>query len=196
MDITYFGRGFGVMVLMNSLNNQIIHKQCVSRENAALYESGLRAVMDKGIHIQSIIADAFKGLAKLFPEIPFQLCQFHQQQTIRRYLTRRPKSAAAKELKALTDSLFTASYSDFEQELKLWHRRYKSYLDEVRYSSDGGQKRYTHKRLRSAYNSLKRNPGYLFTYEQNQELMMPNTANRLEAKFGKLKTKKALSCGD
>ncbi len=35
----------------------------------------------KGIHIQSITADDFKGIAQFFPDIPFQLCQFHQQQT-------------------------------------------------------------------------------------------------------------------
>ncbi|OSI14220.1 hypothetical protein BWD09_11050 [Neisseria dentiae] len=59
----------------------------------------------KGIHIQSITADDFKGIAQFFPDIPFQLCQFHQQQTIRRYLTRKPKSDTARTLKKLADSI-------------------------------------------------------------------------------------------
>ena len=73
------------MVFMNSLDKQIIHKQYVRQESAALYAQGLQAILDKGIHIQSITADSFKGLAQRFPGIPFQLCQFHQQQTVRRY---------------------------------------------------------------------------------------------------------------
>ena len=189
MDTTYFGRHFGVMVFMNSLNGQIIHKQYIERESAALYEQGLRDIINKGIHIQSITADGFKGLSKLFPEIPFQLCQFHQQQTIRRYLTRRPKSFAAKELKMLADSLFVSTKAELKQQLENWHTQHKSYLNELSYSADGKQKWYTHKHLRSAYNSLKRNLDYLFTYEQNRELMMLNMTNRLEGKFGELKTK-------
>ena len=183
------------MVFMNSLNAQVLYKQYVVQENAALYGSGLQAILSKGIHIQSITADGFKGLAQLFPDIPFQLCQFHQQQAIRRYLTRRPKSAAAKELKVLADGLFTSTKMDFEQSLHQWFERHQDYLNELSYSEDGRQKWYTHKRLRSAYHSLKRNLAYLFTYEQNRELMIPNTTNRLEGKFGELKTKKRCHAG-
>ena len=105
MDTTYFDRSFGVMVFMNQLDGDIIHKQYVIKETAALYEAGLTNIMKKGIHIQSITADGFKGIAQLFPDIPFQLCQFHQQQTIRRYLTCKPKSDAACTLKKLADSI-------------------------------------------------------------------------------------------
>lgn len=177
------------MVFMNSLNGQVLHKQYVAKESTVLYEQGLKAILNKGIAIQSITADGFKGLSTLYPDIPFQLCQFHQQQTVRRYLTRRPKSDAGGELKELADSLFGYSKADFERELFLWHARHRDYLNELSYSIDGHQKWYTHKRLRSAYHSLRRNLSYLFTYQQNQELMIPNTTNRLEGKFGELKTK-------
>ncbi|MDA3047616.1 hypothetical protein [Campylobacter sp. JMF_08 NE1] len=53
--------------------------------------------------------------------------------------------------------------------------------------SENGKSFYTHKRLRSAYFSLKRNLSLLFTYE-NLDLV-PNTNNSLEANFNDLKTK-------
>ncbi|WP_225748549.1 hypothetical protein [Eikenella sp. Marseille-P7795] len=138
MDTTYFGRNFGVMVFLDSLSGQVLYHQYVERETAALYQAGLRHILRQGISIQSITADGFKGLAKLLPDIPFQLCQFHQQQTIRRYLTRKPKSAAAKELKALADSLFRLSQADFTRQLQQWHSRYRDYLNEKSYGEEEG----------------------------------------------------------
>ena len=48
----------------------------------------------------------------------------------------------------------------------------KSYNDE-------GKWRYVHDKTRSAYNSLKRNLPYLFTYKNNN-LDIPNTTNSIE----------------
>jgi hypothetical protein len=46
---------------------------------------------------------------------------------------------------------------------------------------------YTHKRLRSAYRSLKINLPYLFTYQKYSELNIPNTTNSLDGCFAYLK---------
>ncbi len=189
MDTTYFGRRFGVMVFMDSLSGKILHLQYVENETNRLYEVGIQHLLSQGIHIQSITADGLKGLPQLFPHIPFQLCQFHQQQTVRRYLTRRPQSETGRELKELADSLFCLSQAEFEYCLRQWHGRHLDYLNEQSYGEDGKDKWYTHKRLRSAYHSLKRNLPYLFTFEQNRELMIPNTTNMLEGRFGELKVK-------
>jgi len=45
----------------------------------------------------------------------------------------------------------------------------------------------THKRLRTAYNSLKRHLPWLFTFEDFPALSIPNTTNLLEGKFGDMK---------
>jgi len=44
---------------------------------------------------------------------------------------------------------------------------------------------YTHKKLRSAYRSLKTNLSYLFTYQKIKD--MPNTTNSLDGFFSHLK---------
>ena len=98
MDTTYFGRDFGVMVLMDSISQQALSVDEVKYETNALYAAALTALKEKGIEIQSIVCDGRKQLLQLFPDIPTQLCQFHQVKTVSRYLTRNPKTAAGKAL--------------------------------------------------------------------------------------------------
>ena len=105
MDTTYFGRTFGVMVFMNSFTGQVLYKQYVKNETNALYYQGIEEIVRRGITVQSIIFDGRKGVFELFPDIPCQLCQFHQIQIITRYLTRKPKLEAAVELRSLVRQL-------------------------------------------------------------------------------------------
>ena len=98
MDTTYFGRTFGVMVFKDSLTGQVLHKQFVKQETNKLYLAGIEELTRKDIHIQAIICDGRKGLFQLFGEMPVQMCNFHQVAIIRRYLTKKPKMQASKEL--------------------------------------------------------------------------------------------------
>ena len=52
-----------------------------------------------------------------------------------------------------------------------------------------GKSHYTHKRLRSAFNSLKRNEKWLFTWYDFIELRIPNTTNAIDGHFADLKNK-------
>ena len=47
---------------------------------------------------------------------------------------------------------------------------------------------YTHKNLRSAYHSIKRNMHYLWTFEELYGLGIPNTNNGIESVFADLKS--------
>jgi len=73
------------------------------------------------------------------------------------------------------------SYNDSKEELNLiketkkWH--------------------YTHKRIRSAYRSLKTNLPYLFTWYDYIDLNIPNTTNSLEGTFSDLKNKIRVHAG-
>ena len=63
----------------------------------------------------------------------------------------------------------------FESALNGWFERHKSFLNERSLHVKTGKSHYTHKRLRSAYNSLKRNLNYLFAFERFAELNIPKT---------------------
>ena len=79
MDTTYFCRDFGVLVLMDSISQQALSVDEVKYETNALYAEALNELREKGVVIQSIVCDGRKGLLQMFPEIPAQLCQFHQK---------------------------------------------------------------------------------------------------------------------
>ncbi len=57
------------------------------------------------------------------------------------------------------------------------------------FSPKTGKSFYTHKRLRSAYFSLKNNLLYLFNHLEYKELGVPNTTNMLDGFFSDLKNK-------
>ena len=189
MDTTYFGRVFGVMVFKNSLDGVVLYKQYVRYETNALYLAGISEISRRGISIQGIVCDGRRGLFQQFGDIPIQMCQFHQIQRVQRYLTRKPKSQAAIELKKLTVKMPKLSKKDFVNSLNNWHLQWFDYLNERSKSPSTGKTYYTHKRLRSAYLSLKRHLPYLFVFEEYEELMIPNTTNTLDGQFADLKNK-------
>ena len=188
MDTTYFGRKFGVMVFKNSLTGQILFKQYVKQETNKLYLSGIEEITRRGIKIQAIICDGRKGLLQLFDNIPIQMCHFHQVAIIRRYLTKRPKMQASKELWEHVLLLSRTDKESFVGGLKDWYDKWKDFLNERKIDASG-KNRYVHKRLRSAYRSLQTNLLWLFTWYDNMELKIPNTTNAIDGHFADLKNK-------
>jgi len=189
MDTTYFGRGFGVMVFKNSLDGVVLYKQYVRYETNAIYLAGISEISRRGIKIQAIVCDGRQGLFGLFGDVPVQMCQFHQIQIVQRYLTRKPKTQAAIELKKLTLKLTKQAKIVFVNNLNNWYLRWSDYLNERNQSPKTGKTYYTHKRLRSAYLSLKRHLPYLFIFEEYPDLQIPNTTNALDGQFADLKNK-------
>jgi hypothetical protein len=124
----------------------------------------------------------------IFDDVPIQYCQFHQVKTIRTYLTKKPKLGANRELLDLTLILARTDKESFEGGLNTWYIKWKSFLDEQRVD-EKGKKRFVHKRLRSAYRSLKTNLPWLFTWYDSMELGIPNTTNAIDEHFADLKNK-------
>ena len=164
----------------------------VKSETNALYHQAVQELVEKGILIQSIICDGKAGLLKSFGDLPVQLCQFHQLKTVNRYLTNRPKTAAGRALKEVALLLKDSSEQRFKQLLENWLKEHENFLNEKTVNPETGHSFYTHKRLRSAFLSLKRNLDWLFTFERHSELSIPKTTNLLEGCFGDVK--RLLSC--
>lgn len=188
MDTTYFGRIFGVMLFKDSLTGINLHKQYVKHETNALYASGLGHLKSLGIVVNAVVCDGRKGLLALLDNTPTQMCQFHQVAIITRYLTRNPKSQAAKDLRELSLLLAHTDKESFVGGLNDWHKEWKAFMDERTITQDG-KKTYTHKRLRSAYRSLKTNLPWLFTWYDHMGLNIPNTTNAIDGHFADLKNK-------
>jgi hypothetical protein len=189
MDTTYWGRNFGVMLFRDSIKKENLLKYYVKHETIKLYVEGIRELQKQGFLINGIVCDGKPGLLNAFEaEIPIQMCQFHQKQIIKRYLTSRPKLAASKDLWDIVDRLNTSNTDYFTSELKLWYEKWKDFYNERSKNLETGKTFYTHKRLRSAYKSLLKNTPYLFTYK-GVDIDFPNTTNGIDGLFADLKSK-------
>jgi hypothetical protein len=117
------------------------------------------------------------------------MCHFHQKQIITRYLTNNPKLEAGIALKKIIATLCKTNEKDFTNALYNWHQQWSTFLKERTVDALTGKWFYTHKRLRSAYRSLKMNLPYLFTYQKHPDLNpdVIGTTNSLDGCFAYLK---------
>ena len=177
----------GILVIRAPHLKKNLYVQEVQSESIDAYRQGRMILEKKGYTLKAIILDGRPGVRQLFADIPVQMCHFHQQQIITRYLTNNPKLEADIELKKITTTLCETSESSFTSVLDVWHTRWSSFLKERTTDPATGRWHYTHKRLRSAYRSLRLNLPFLFTYQKNPELNIPNTTNSLDGCFAYLK---------
>ncbi len=129
-----------MMVFKDSLSGQILYKQYVKKEANQLYLSGIAEISRRGIKVQTIICDGRKGLLQLFEGIPVQMCQFHQVAIIRRYLTKKPKLQAGKELWEHVRLLSKTDKESFAGGLTDWYSKWEGFLNK-RKTDAGGKSR-------------------------------------------------------
>jgi hypothetical protein len=188
-DTTFWGRGYGVCVFRAwTIRTNIWWHEVVS-EKVAHYHYARKILEERGWEFTSAVVDGRRGLASVFKDIPVQICQFHQIQTITKYLTRRPKTDAGKALRALVLTLTKTDERTFTDALMAYEKRWRLFLDEKTLVLGLKRPQYTHKNVRSAFLSLKRNLPYLFTYLRYPELNIPNTTNTIDGSFASVKKK-------
>lgn len=198
VDTTFWGRAYGVCVFFAATLKRAIWWHEVEGERMAHYRFGRAILESKGWTFVAVVVDGRRGFINVFEGIPLQMCQFHQIKQVGRYLTRRPKTEAARELWALTCTLTETDEATFTKSLEAWHRAWGSFIEEKTVNTfvTGKQKWfYTHKKVRSVYRSLTHNLPYLFTYLKYPNLNIPNTTNPLDGPFSALKKKLAVHHG-
>lgn len=191
-DTTFWGRSYGVCVFRSPYLKRNLCWTEVEQETGAVYAQSLRGLLERGWVIPAAVIDGRRGVARIFEQqhIPVQFCQFHQMKTVTKYLTRKPQTEAAQELRKLVCTLHKSTEQSFTAELASWQTRHVSFLTEkspAPHRKCGWE--YTHRKLRAAYRSLKTNMPYLFTYQKYPNLKIPNTTNSLDGMFGQLKKK-------
>ena len=108
------------------------------------------------------------------------MCHFHQRKTINRYLTRKPRLQASKDLQKIMYNLTSTNEKNFTKKLNDWYEIYKNFLDEKSISKTTNKLQFTHPRVRSAYRSLVTNLPYLFTYKNHKNITIHNTTNSID----------------
>ena len=185
-DVTFWGRGYGVIVFRSWDLKQNLYWTEVATERIADYAEGRHILADLGYSFDAIVLDGRRGIRDLFQDIPVQVCHFHQIAILKRYLTSKPKLDAGRELWDIGKTLSKTEEVVFMEALKQWYTRWRTFLMERTYAEDGTHWQYTHRRIRAAYRSLTTNLPYLFTYQKYPHLNIPNTTNSLDGSFGHL----------
>ena len=187
MDCSFFGRGYGIIVARCPSLKQNLYWKEITTENKAVYKEAREYLEQAGFDIRAVVIDAKYGIKEVFSGAVIQICQYHQQQIIQRYLTNRPKTEAGQELRLISSTLTRQPENSFIEALKEWHNKWRVLLAERTTAPDGKHWWYTHRKLRAAYRSLNTNLPYLFSYQKYPELNIPNTNNSLEGYFSRLK---------
>lgn len=191
MDATYFGRTMGELLAIDAHSGiPLFCKEIAGSERTIDYEDAIDTILVNNNDVKACIIDGRKGVRDMLLEkgLLVQQCQFHQLQTITQCLTRHPVLTPNIELRNIAITLTRVNRTTFESLLAGWILRHELWLRE-RTWMPGGKWEYTHKNTRRAYFSLKNNLPWLFTYQDYLELNIPNTANKIDGKFGNAKDK-------
>jgi len=186
LDVTYWGRGFGVLLALDNRTGKPLYMTFVKSETVKDYEDAVSSIKERCYIIRGLIIDGKQSLFRTFSDYRIQMCQFHMKQIIRRYLTLNPKMHASRELKDLVGRLHKAGEADFKKDYQVWKEKWKDTVAHKSLHKDG-KMHYTHQRLRAAMNSLNFYLPYLFTYQREDCKGMPNTNNKIEGTFTDLK---------
>jgi len=156
----------------------------------------LRKLKEAGIVCSSITSDGGPGIIKavrcVYPDTPHQRCVVHVQRDVRRFVTRRPRLDAGKELSPLIPRLSNIKthkekdlwIKDFEN----WSRRWEEFLKRRSsgYTDDGQPiSWYTHKQLKRADALIRNAIPNLFHYLDDSNIQ--RTSNGLEGRFSSFK---------
>lgn len=194
LDATYIeGRKYGLLVVIDALSGEGLYaKEIFGTEKIVDYEDAIKTILPFLPNLKTCVIDGRKGVREMLLGYGMlvQHCQFHQIAFITHKLSRHPKSDAGKELRQIALSLTCSTYELIKQALDSWEKKYQQLIKEKTYYTDkAGKKRwhYTHRNLRSSYNSLRNNLQFLFTYQEHLDYKIPNTSNRIDGLFGVIK---------
>ena len=190
MDTTYWGRDFGVLLIVDAYRKRLLWRKFLDKkETIADYLEGIEWLRENNFIIRGIVCDGLRGLAQSLSQYKVQYCQFHQVKTVVEYLTKNPQTEAGQELLKIAYLLCHTDKESFDGMLEMWHTKWDRWLKQRSLDRKTGKKVYTHRRVRSAYFSMKRNMKWLWTYYDYPDTPIPNTNNILEAINTDLKSK-------
>jgi hypothetical protein len=167
------------MVFVDAITGQVLWAKFVKSETNNHYQEGLNYLESRGFEILGVVSDGRRGLAGIFKDYPYQVCQFHTQKGASTLLTRNPKSIAGRDLKQFNDTFIKLRLTkpQFLEQMETYLKNHQDYLNEM---SETDPKQPKHKRLRKAINKYKNNLKYMFTFQNSPELGIPNTTNKID----------------
>ena len=193
IDGTYFTNKICLLLYRDHNIKMTILYRLTNREALRDLKEDLQAIKNVGIEIESVTCDGaaniIKAVREVCPEAVIQRCTFHIANEICTWLTKKPQSDAARELRLLVLSLSKIK-THLEAQLWIkefidWDSKYSNYINEKSIDEDTGRWWYTHKMLHRSSSHIKRAIPYMFNYTRYSKI--PKTSNSIESFFGHLK---------
>ena len=192
IDGTYFSNN---LCLILYREQSIKYTQLYRFSDGEWYEElkeDLQNLLILGVQIESITCDGHKALLKAINkvcrQVVVQRCLVHIQRMCRIWLTSRPKSNAAVELREIVSGLHCikdrCQWGYWVVSLINWYKKHQLFLNEKTIHPQG-RYWYKHKMLRRAFTVIKRALPNMFHYLDNPKI--PKSTNGLQSFFGHLK---------
>lgn len=75
-DVTFFGKGYGVLLFRSAETKENIYWKEVTTENSEIYKEARKELESKGFFTKSMVLDGKKGVREVFSDIPVQIVIF------------------------------------------------------------------------------------------------------------------------
>lgn len=174
--------GSWCLLIALSDTGHVLAWQWAARESTAAWTALFEQVPPPEVIVTDGGSGIRSAIATTWPHTAIQRCIFHLQMNVTRELTRNPRLAAGRALRALAMNLSTITTVDAAIEWRLalegWWQRF-GHLTKERTLYHDGQFGFTHDRLRKAWGILHRTAeaGHVFTFLQHGN---PRTTSPLE----------------
>lgn len=146
MDATYWGKSFGVVVMKDSRTGKVLWRKFIDRkETLSDYKEGVDWLVSNKFEIKGNVCDGLRGMFGLFGKYNVQMCQFHQVQIVKRYLTQLPELEASKELLSIIKMLCHTDKESFMGIFDQWCNKWSNFLKERVRDKRTGKSHYVHR---------------------------------------------------
>lgn len=194
MDASRIGYEW-IFVVRDPEEKENVYMATVQYESTFCYQVALQTLKERGFTITAIVGDGKVVVSWLFKGIPSQMCHFHQKQIVIRCVTLNPLLPAGVELLSIINTLTTSTELEFTARFTDWCVKWETFLKEKSLNEKTGKYIHTHRKLRSARDSIKKHLPFLFTFERYPHLNIPNTTNSLDGSFTKIKNSIGIHAG-
>lgn len=193
IDGTFFTNKVCLLLYRDHNIKMTILYRLTEREALRDLKEDLQAIKNIGIEIESVTCDGqaniIRAVREVCPEAIIQRCTFHIANDICLWLTQKPKSDAARELRELA-CLLGKVESHEEAQLWMrafidWYAKHKEYINEKSVDEKSGKWWYSHKMLHRSTSHIMRAIPNMFNYTRYPNV--PKTSNSIESFFGHLK---------
>lgn len=123
-----------MIIAKDTITKESISYHFITSETNEEYRILKRNIESQEFTIRSISIDGRRGLFRIFEGIPIQMCHFHQQAILTRYLTKKAKLQESIELKRVASYLGQVSQCRFEFMLLSWKKRHQIFFNEKTYN--------------------------------------------------------------